>query len=298
MKTKINLARTLIAAIDAGSIAAGARALNMTRSAASKNVATLELALGTPLLRRSSKKLSLTEAGEIYVRGLRSALADIDAVESDVSAFSETPTGVLTIESSVLFGKFFLAEIIRNYLRAYPKMTIDLRLSDGQADVASGEVDIYFRTGRVRHMDMIATKILDIRFKTVVAPEYLAKKGAPENVDALSRHNCLNFRFPADHSVFQWQFKLDNEVIYRRFAGNLISTDAQELRKSVLAADGISQLPNQLVDTDIEQGALVELFPETVYVVKSLYMCLQRSRRNDAKLLSFSKFLKATSIAF
>lgn len=107
MNTKLHLVRTLIAAVEGGSIAAGARALNMTRSAASKNIALLEQAVGTPLLLRNTRSIALTEAGEIYVRGMRTVLSEIENVESEVSAFSAEPAGVLTIESSVLFGRFF-----------------------------------------------------------------------------------------------------------------------------------------------------------------------------------------------
>lgn len=293
VKTKIQLARTLIAANEAGSIAGGARALNMTRSAASKNITALEQALGVSLLKRSTRKVALTEAGEIYVRGMRSALSEVEALESEVSAFRMAPSGTLTIESSVLFGRFYLTPIIHDYLQEYPSMAVDLRLSDGRADVASGEVDIYFRTGQIRHQDMIAVKLMDICFRTVASPAYLEGRRSPEAIDDLENHNCLNFRFSSDHSVFQWHFKIGNEFLQRRFAGNLISTDAEEILKLVLSGAGIAQLPNQLVDPYLENGTLVELFRDTTFVSNSLRMCLQRSRRNDAKLRSFQTFLKA-----
>lgn len=171
-------------------------------------------------------------------------------------------------------------------------MTVDLRLSDGRADVTSGEVDIYFRSGRIRHQDMIATKLMDIRFRTVASPDYFKDQTFPDTVDDLGRFNCLNFRFPSDHSVFQWRFKTDADIIYRRFTGNFLSTDTEEILKLVLAGHGISQLPNQLVDPYLASGDLIELFEEKVFVSNSLHMCLQRSRRNDAKLLSFRTFLK------
>ncbi|MEM9635881.1 MAG: LysR family transcriptional regulator [Pseudomonadota bacterium] len=293
MKTKVQLARTLIAAIEGGSIAEGARALNITRSAASKNIAALETALGMPLLLRNSKQIALTEAGGIYVHGIRAALAHIEAVESDVSAYAEYPAGVLTIESSVLFARYHLNGIVRDYLHCHPRMTVDLRLNDGRADVASGEVDLYFRTGHIKHQDMVATRLMDICFRTVASPDYLLRNGTPASINALEDHNCLNFRFPADHSLFQWRFRIDEDVVHQRFSGNLISTDAEELLKAVLNGDGVSQLPNQLVDSYIRKGSLVELFPETVYADKTLYMCVQRSRRNDIRLSSFRAFLRA-----
>ncbi|KZL21197.1 HTH-type transcriptional regulator DmlR [Pseudovibrio axinellae] len=291
MKTKIQLARTLIAAVEGGSVAAGARALNISRSAASKNITVLESLLGVQLLKRTSRNLSLTEVGEAYLKGVAPALAAIELTEGHVSQFKSEPSGVLTIDSSALFGRSFLSSIIQDYLRAYPRMTIDLRLNDGPSEVASGVVDLYFRTGHVKHQDMVAIKLMDIGFPTTASPDYIERCGRPQFVDSLANHNCLNFRFSSDHALYQWSFKIENEVLLCNFAGNFISTDAAELRKAALAGLGVTQLPYQLVEDDIQRGALINLFPETMFPSKELSMCYQRSRKNDVKLLSFKKFL-------
>ncbi|GGX63616.1 LysR family transcriptional regulator [Tateyamaria omphalii] len=292
-KTKLHLARTLIAAVEGGSIASGARALNITRSAASKNIALLEDALGTKLLNRSSRSLSLTHAGEVYIQEVQKALRMIDAAESAVSQYREEPTGVLTIDSTILFGRMVLGDVIHDYLKKNPKMTVDLRLNDDASNVTSGEIDLYFRTGRPTHQDLIAIKLMDICFRTVASREYILNHTAPHSIAALADHNCINFRFPSDHSIFQWRYKLGNETAYQVFGGNLISTDVEEIRKAVHRGLGIAQLPNQLIDDDIQLGRLVDLFPENTFVSNALYMCIPRHRRADIRVTRFRAALRS-----
>lgn len=297
LRTKIHLARTFIASVEGGSIANGARALNTTRSAASKNIAALEDALGAKLLNRNARNLSLTQAGEIYLRGIRKALATIEIAESEVSRHRDEPSGVLTIESTILFGRLFLTEMLREYLSLYPRMSVDLRLSDEASDVVAGEVDLYFRTGRVRHQDMIAVKLMDICFRTVASPEYIASYGEPAIVAALADHNCLNFRFPSDHSIFEWRHKLENEKVYHTFGGNFTTTDVEGLHLAVRQGEGIAHLPNQLVDGDIHSGELVEMFPETVFASSALHMCIPRHRKSDIRVSSFRAVMEGHAAA-
>ncbi|WP_299743180.1 LysR family transcriptional regulator [uncultured Tateyamaria sp.] len=291
LKTKVYLARTLIAAVEGGSIANGARALNITRSGASKNIAALESALGVKLLNRNARNMSLTEAGETYVQGVKSALDQIESAESAVSQYRAEPSGVLSIESTILFGRLYLAEQVRKYLRAYPKMSVDLRLNDSAPDVTTGEVDLYFRTGRIKHLDMIAIKLMDIYFRTVASPEYIEMFGVPATIASLADHNCLNFRFPSDHSIFQWRHMMESEAVFQNFNGNFISTDVAEIHSAALAGEGIAQLPNQLVDEDIHSGRLVELFPDAAFASNALHMCIPYNRKSDLKVTSFRAFV-------
>ena len=291
MMTRVHNAQTLIEAIDSGSIAGAARALNMTRSAASKSIQALEEALGVRLLNRSTRRISLTEPGEIYVRALRSALGKIDAVEAEISRYAHGPVGTLVIDASVIFGKRFLAPIVQGFLEAYPKVSIDLHIGDELSDTVAGNVDLFFRTGRVRHQDMVAVKLQDIVFRTVAAAAYLATARTPSSIDDLANHNCLNYRFPTDNNVFRWRFRQGDTTVFRQVSGNFQTTDAEELRRAAVEGAGIAHLPGQLVDDDIAAGRLVELFPETAFVSNAISLCYPEAKRNDPKITLFKRYL-------
>ena len=290
MKTRVHNAQTLIEAIDSGSIAGAARALNMTRSAASKSIQALEEALGVRLLNRSTRRISLTEPGEVYVRALRSALGKIDAVEAEISHYAQTPVGTLVIDASAIFGKRLLAPIVQGFLEAYPKVSIDLHIGDEIADTVAGNVDLFFRTGRIRHQDMVAVKLQDIVFRTVAAPAYLAAR-APPSIDDLADHNCLNYRFPTGNHLFRWRFRQGDTTVFRQVRGNFQTTDAEELRRAAVQGAGIAHLPGQLVDDDIAAGRLTELFPETAFVSNAISLCYPEAKRNDPKIMLFKRYL-------
>lgn len=287
MKTKLKFARTFIETVQLGSISHAARALNITRSAASKHIHTLEESLGVQLLNRSTRSLSLTEAGKVYFEGLLQTFDQLQLAEDRIAQFNKEPAGTLVIESTVLFARKFLTPIIDNFLADHPKMKVDLRLNDHFSNTTAEGVDLFFRSGEVNNQDMVAIKVLDVTFLTVASPAYLAKHGTPERLDDLESHNCLNFRFPSDHSLFRWRFRHKDETVFKRFNGNFISTDIEEIRSLTLEGMGISQVPGPLVEDDIKRGTLTELFSDKAFASNSVFMCFNQKKRLEPKILSF-----------
>lgn len=293
VRGELQLIRTFVETAATGSIASAARALNITRSAASKNIRALEDSLGVRLLNRNTRRLSLTEPGRVYLEKAKGAVAQLDEARTDLRKFSGEVAGVLVINAAVLFGRLFLSGPIRRFLATYPEATVDLRLSDHLIDAVSENVDLYFRTGRIQDQEVIARKWLDITFRTVAAPSYLAEHSSPETIDALAVHNCLGFRYPTDHRMFQWRYRSGGDIRRVSPKGNLISTDAEELRVFALNGLGVAHLPNQLVDDDIREGRLVELFADMAFVSNELCLCYPESRREDRKVQAFIECLTA-----
>lgn len=185
--------RTLIAAVDGGSLSAASRATNTPLPTVSRRVSDLEAHLGAQLLVRTSRKLILTEAGEAYVAVARRLLDDLSDAERAASGEYRTPRGELLVTAPIMFGKLHVAPIVHAFLAAYPDVTVRLALSDQVIDMAEAHVDVAVRIGRLPDSNLIARGVGHVRWVIVASPDYLARRGEPTMLDQLADHDCISF---------------------------------------------------------------------------------------------------------
>ena len=185
--------RTLVAAVDGGSLSAASRTLNIPLPTVSRRVSDLEAFLGSQLVVRTSRKLLLTEAGTAYVISARRVLEELAEAERAASGEYRAPRGELLITAPIAFGALNVAPIVHDFLAAYPDVTVRLVLSDSVIDLVESHVDVAVRIGRLPDSSLVARRVGEIRWVVCASPDYIQRRGAPETPAALVDHDCIAF---------------------------------------------------------------------------------------------------------
>lgn len=185
--------RTLVAAVDGGSLSAASRALNAPLPTVSRRVSDLETLLGAQLVIRTSRKLLLTETGVVYVASARRVLEELAEAERAASGEYRAPRGELLITAPVHFGKLHVAPIVHGFLAAYPEVTVRLFLSDSVIDIAESHVDVAVRIGKLPDSSLVARRVGEVRWITCASPDYLDRRGVPALPADLANHACIAF---------------------------------------------------------------------------------------------------------
>ena len=237
-----------------GGFSPAARALKMTPSAVSKLISRLEARLGARLINRSTRKLLLTAEGEMFHERALRVLADIDEAESLVAA-SQAPRGRVRVNSNVPFGLHHLLPLVPRFSAAYPKVVLDIVLSDLVVDLMDARTDLAIRVGPLRASQLMARKLGESPMAVVASPAYLARHGAPETPRDLADHNCIGFNF-ARHCD-KWPFTVDGERLSLPVQGDVTSGDGETSRRLVLVGQGLARLSHFHIGGDIAAGRLV-----------------------------------------
>jgi DNA-binding transcriptional LysR family regulator len=185
--------RTLLAAVDGGSLSAASRALTMPLPTVSRRISDLEAHLGAQLLVRTSRKLVLTEVGEAYVTIARRLIDDLHDAERAASGEYREPRGELIVTAPIMFGKLHVAPIVHAFLAAYPKVSVRLVLSDGVIDLVEAHVDVAVRIGRLPDSQLLARQVGTVRWLICASPDYLSQRGVPTGPAAVLDHDCIAF---------------------------------------------------------------------------------------------------------
>src|SRR5262245_54839444 len=177
-----------------GSLSAAARELGVTTPAVSKHLAQIEARLGVPLVRRTTRRMSLTPEGELYLAHARRILGEIDEMEEQLGTSKESPKGLLRVNASLGFGRSHVAPLISRFVRKYPQVEVQLQLSVDPPPLAEDSFDICIRFGTPPDARVVARRIAPNRRLLCAAPAYLAKHGTPKAPRDLARHNCIGLR--------------------------------------------------------------------------------------------------------
>ncbi|MEW6255140.1 MAG: LysR family transcriptional regulator [Pseudomonadota bacterium] len=183
--------RSLLAAVDAGSLSAAARRTHVPLPTLSRRIADLETHLGAPLLIRTSRKLHLTEAGEAFVTAARRLLDDLDEAERAAAGEYRAPRGELVVTAPLSFGRLHVAPVIHGFLAAYPEVDVRMILADHVIDLAESHVDVGVRIGRLPDSDLMARKLGDVSWVICGSPDYLSRRGVPGSPGELLQHDCV-----------------------------------------------------------------------------------------------------------
>lgn len=249
----------LVEVAHAGSFAAVARNRNLDPSSISRAVAGIEHRLGLRLFQRTTRRLSLTEAGEAYVRRLGPLLAELDQARDEAQATQAGPVGTLRLTASVSFGQRCLIPLLPEFCRLFPQLKLELQLADANLDFVAERLDLALRLGPAPTGDLVGVKLFDTRYRVCASPGYLqsAEIAAPAD---LRYCQCLLFHLPEFRS--RWLFRDDlGNLADIPVHGNIVISNALALRECALAGMGPALLANWLIDEDLARGGLVDLFP-------------------------------------
>lgn len=247
--------------VEAGSFSEAARSLRMTPSTVSKLIVRLEGRLGVRLVERSTRRLSLTKEGQFFHERSLALLALLDETEQQIARGGSEPDGVVRVNASVSFGTRALEPILPAFWEAYPKIVVDLTLSDEIVDLYLDRTDVAFRVGRLQASNLVAQKMGVARRKIVGSPDYLARRGVPKTPADLRHHNCLGFNFQRAAPV--WPLSEKGRIVERTLGGSLMANNGETVGRMALAGVGLGRLGDYHVREYIERGQLVEVLADS-----------------------------------
>lgn len=273
-----------------GSFSAAGRSLGLSQTMVTKHIAALEARLGVKLLHRTTRRLSITEAGRLYLDSAERILADVEAADSAVAADRFKPRGVLRLNAPVSFGSRQIAPMLSAFTRQYPQVTIELGLIDRYVNLAEEGWDLAIRIGSLTDSSLIARRIAPCRTVVCAAPSYLAAHGTPRTAAELSRHNCLGYTLSQRSNAGRWVFGARNEMEVQ-VAGNLRANNGDALRAAAIAGQGIIYQPTFIVADDLRAGTLVRLtLDQPTEELGGIYAVYLPDRNPAAKVRAFIDF--------
>ncbi len=251
-----------ITVIDKGSMTAGAVALATTPSVLSRAITRLETKLGTQLLRRTTRRISLTEAGRTYLEQVRTAFETIDQAERAVQG-EGVVAGRVRLSVSTTYGHFCLPEKLTRFALKYPSVAVEVSIANRNVDLVAEGYDLAIRLGQLPDSGMIGRKLGDEPLRLVASPGYLARCGMPQSIDDLTKHACLPFIMPSTGRPAPWLLRVDGSDIEWTPHGPVhVQDDVLGTVSLAEAGLGVCQTYDFVVRDRLAQGGLVELLPE------------------------------------
>lgn len=289
---RLDAIRLFVRVAESGSFSAVAREMNIGQPAVSKQVAALEQHLGAQLMHRTSRSLTLTEAGQAFYEAGVKLLSDLEAAESLVGAGQSRPSGLLRITLSAGFGRMCVVPLIPAFHERYPDVEMETLVSDRFVDLVEDGVDLAIRIGALADSALVARKIATTQRVTVASPAYLEKAGRPASPHDLDGHACIAFVF--QRQIRPWSFRRGDDVIEHRPKGVLRTNDAEHVRVAALSGLGLAQAPRWLFSTDLAEGRLIEVMSDWPGERTPIHAVHPGDRRPPGKLRVFLDFLANT----
>lgn len=285
----LNLLAVFARVAESGSFSEAARRLGSSRSAVSKAVAKLEVALGARLLNRTTRHLSLTEIGAAVAEHGSRILEEAADAENLVASLTSEPRGVLRISASVAFGTLHVAPALAEFLPLYPKIKVDLTITDRWIDLAEEGYDLIIQVTGQPQEHLVARKLAPVRRQLCATPEYFHQRGIPQTPMDLVSHNCLDYTRSGEQG--RWRFTGPEGDISVPVNGPLHVDDDEALSQAVLGGLGVALLPTFIIGKDLQAGNLQAVLSEYIPVERHVYAMYLPTRHLPAKARVFIDFL-------
>ena len=274
-----------------GSLTGAAHALGMSQTMATKHMAALESRLGVKLLHRTTRRLTLTEAGRRYLEAAERVLADVEEADAAVSAETVEVRGTLRLNAPVSFGIREIAPLLAELAARHPALAIDLGLNDRYVDLIEEGWDLVIRIGELKSSSLIAKKLAPCSVVLCAAPSYLARRGTPKTVDDLTRHDCLGYTLSRTVGADRWSFGPGGKVAIA-IKGTLKANNGDALVAAARAGLGIIYTPTFLIAEDLHEGRLVPIdLDHAVVALEGIFAVYPADRRPPAKVRATIDFL-------
>lgn len=250
-------------AAEKSSFTLAANAAGVTPAAVSRAIGRLEARLNTRLFTRSTRQIHLTEAGSTYFHQCKITLRQFRDAEDEISGNAQSPSGTIRISIPTTFGHFRILPLLKEFLKAYPNISLDIHISNSNIDFLTDGFDLAIR-GRVPpESNLVARKIEDAALVVIAAPEYIRHHGCPQSLDDLAKHNCIQFELPSTGRKIPWLFNHNNQAIEVTTNGRLCCA-ADVLGGLTLAKTGagLFQTYRFIVNDDLKNGSLIEVLAQ------------------------------------
>ncbi|AKU95116.1 Transcriptional regulator, LysR family [Labilithrix luteola] len=289
---RLDTMRLFVRVVETSSFSKAARAEGVAQSTASKQVAALEKRLGTQLLRRTTRGLSMTEAGRTFYDDAVRLLADLDAAEARAGHGHGAPGGQLRVAAPSALSRMYVVPHLPVLLARYPALRVELDVSDRYVNLVEEGVDVAIRIGSLRDSSLVARRMGTFDIVTVASPDYVARHGEPHKPSELERHACVAFMFRG--APRPWEFRTTKGPIPFTPSGPTRFDDAESIRAAVLAGLGIAHVPGWLFAEELTTGNVVSLLKTFAPERVPLQAVYPSDRRTSSKAKVFIEFLAET----
>ena len=276
--------------VETGSFSAVAREMNMTQPTVSKQLTALERHLKTRLLNRSTRQLSLTEAGSAYYESSKRILDIVNEAEANLGVLQTQLAGVLRINCSIGLGQMYLGPLVLKFQSMHPELMIDLAYADRFVDVVEEGIDVAIRVGRLMDSSLAARRIGTSARSIIATPGYLKKHGTPQTPQDLAGHNCILYAYLSTGN--EWIFQGKEGEIRVKVSGTLRANNGEAIKQAVRADLGIAASPTWLIQDDLESGKLQQILQEFTPLPGEINAVYPSGRHVSAKVRAFTEFLK------
>jgi DNA-binding transcriptional LysR family regulator len=289
-----NAIPVFIAVADSAGFSSAGRELGISKSAVSKRITQLEDQLGARLFHRTTRKLSLTEAGERFYEYAAQANRSAQQAEDAVHELQGEPRGVLKVQLPMTLGQMHITPLIPEFLKQYPHLQIDLIMDDRHINLIEQGYDLAVRAGDMEDSNLIARILSPLHSVVCVSPDYLQTfyqqhQQALDHPTQLEKANCLTYSYSSNADV--WQFDLGEQNYKVKVKGNYRVNNSASLKQGLIAGMGVARLPTFIAGESIKKGELVALFQDYTMPSKSLYAVYPERQYLPTKVRVFLDYL-------
>ncbi|CAA6606412.1 Transcriptional regulator [Rhodospirillaceae bacterium LM-1] len=289
---RLTALRSFVCISETRSFSEAARRLVLSKSLVSRQISGLEAELGVLLISRTTRRLSLTEAGQAYAERCQRVLADLEEADQAISNLQVRPSGRLKITAPMSFGTLHLAPALARFIKRYPDIELDMSLSDRVVDVIEEGFDLAVRIGRLAESSLIARKLCPMRRIVCASSDYIKQHGKPAKPQDLSGHSCLSH---SDLSAQEWRLMDEaGRPVAISTKGPVRVNNGEAMRHLALAGVGIVFLPTFFIGPDLKAKRLISLLEIHTPQDAALYAVYPHSRHLSPKVRAFVDFMAQT----
>lgn len=278
--------------VETGSFVATSVSLNTSPQMVTKYIAFLEKYLGLKLLNRTTRSQNLTEFGKQYYQRSKLILGEIAESKVLAQQFIDEPKGRLRISAPVSYGHYNLIPVISRFMKCYPKLNIDIQLSDRYVDIVKDDFDILFRIGQLNDSGLIGRKLKPFQLIFAASPSYLAQNGIPAVPEDLKHHQCLIYQYVnRNKNDYVWPFTVNGKSCNLPISGLLQTNDTSALAIAAVEGLGITMLPESMLIEPIKQNKLLPILQNFLPPAREVHMLYTADRQPLPKMKMFTEFV-------
>ncbi|SEI11741.1 DNA-binding transcriptional regulator, LysR family [Rheinheimera pacifica] len=267
-----------VAVAELQSFTKAAKQLGISVAQVSRNIAELEATLAIKLLYRSTRSVSLTEEGLLYLQHCRHLVASLEEANRTLANLKATPRGQIKLTAPVFYGETRIAPLLHDFMQQYPDTELDLQLTNNKLDLVQGGFDLAIRLGTLESSSLIARKLASRTQYVVASPVYLAQNGTPQNLADLTQHQCLT------GTVAQWRFMQQGKLVQFKPQGRIVCNSGVALMDAALKGLGLVQLPDYYVGSKLQSGELVAVLNPLRQPDDGIWAIYPQNRHLSAKV--------------
>lgn len=281
--------QTFNAVVDAGSFVRAAEALNLSKAAVSRYVVDLETRLGVRLLHRTTRKLSLTEEGQVFHARSKELLASLQEAEDEATAQSGAASGLLRINAPFSFGILHLAPLWGAFKALHPKVSLDVTLSDRLVDLVEEGYDMAIRIATLENSSLVSKRLATTRMVLCASPTYLQRRGTPQHPGELTQHAVISYSYWSTKD--EWKFTGPDGPVTVKTKPCIHTNNGDTCRAAALSHQGVVLQPSFIVGRDLAEGTLVELMPAYQSIELGVYAVYPTRKHVSPKVRALIEFL-------